>query len=256
MKILNVFTFMNCLLLTLARLEQGIFETEVSFNSEQYVYYQRSAFNRTGIEIRFDCKTVEKTNDPTSLTVKVVLRSSPCGKEFYRTLGSSQIPTNDTALAVKTYFEENKIFENFDYKSFWTARFSSQENEFKCEENKHIILTVANPFVPKKVNGGVPVPNRKKRGDHEGDKTGKKESEPKQSDSKQKTEDAKTAVASVDESHKDHPLFLLNADEIYLLIIHFRSSNSKKLNVNVTVKWKNPSGYLGICMSCEKVLIW
>lgn len=228
------------------RLEQGIYETQVSFNAdEQFVYFHRSAFNGTNIEIKIHCKN----SDGGKISVEFFLRSSPCGQEFFRTVGSSNVPqTNDSLTALKYYVhEKNYIFGDFDYKSFWYAH--SGDHPIDCDDKDH--LEFGTIIVPVKVDGTVisaESSSRRRKRDAPPEKKVEVKNEKKKEN---KNETAAAIPTKTEPAEKpnvlktDHSVFKVDADEIYLLIIRFKNPEKKPTNVTVRVEWKNNAGYLG-----------
>jgi len=81
-----------------ARLEQGLFETSFTFKRERYVHFQRSAYDQSHITAKISCISKSLANQPAEITLGVVLRSSPCAKEFFETIGPDPLPQNNDSL--------------------------------------------------------------------------------------------------------------------------------------------------------------
>ncbi|WKY16729.1 hypothetical protein Q1695_001389 [Nippostrongylus brasiliensis] len=198
-------------------LSAGILTETVSLRQKNYqmIGFAQSALNQTEIEIRLACAD---ENADLQFQVQYALRSSPCDKEFFDAKRAENLKK-----LLSFYFEDaDHIPDNYDYDKI--VYYKSQPVTFSCK-NSHgsLIFYDPNPMpmTVRNVTGLVPYRNKR------------------------------SIAADMDPLSLTswHPVQTVPADGIYFLVmkvvgVKFPDEKPAEYNVTITVKWKQPHGFL------------
>ncbi|EYC34168.1 hypothetical protein Y032_0001g285 [Ancylostoma ceylanicum] len=197
-------------------LSAGILSETVPLRPKNYqmIGFAQSALNQTEVEIRLTC--VEESVDMV-FQVQYALRSSPCDKEFF----DAKRADNLRKLLTFYFSDPDHIPDAYSYDKM--VYYKSSPQNFSCKDSHGSIIFTEpqpHPMVVKNVSGLIPF--RDKR------------SEPVIS----------TSLSSW------NPAQTVPADGIYFLVMKIigisypPDSPTDEHNVTVTVKWKQPHGFL------------
>lgn len=206
-------------------LESGKTTSVIYINKTQTeVYYgiHRSAFNQTTIEIKVGC--TQATNE--KFSIELVVRSSPCDREYAETLGGQDATVASTDIKdsnLLAYFTKPEIsLPVLDYNYVWTIRSDVKNVDCQSDKSEKPLFTdLANKeWEHKKVELlNASVPPQKRNANNSADK-------------KRNRRDTHEKNGTVVDEMKDHnnkgrhqtshPALTTPAHGIYLLIFHIK----------------------------------
>lgn len=199
-------------------LSAGILTETVSLrpNNYQMIGFAQSALNQTEIEIRLACVAENVDMD---FQVQYVIRSSPCDKEFFDAKRAENLKK-----LLSFYFDDpNHIPDAYNYDKI--VYYKSKPTNFSCK-NSHGSIIFFDPEQHSMTVRNVTrlVPFRYRR----------------------------SVLSDLDPLSLTswHPAQTVPADGIYFLVMKVigirypQSSSSEELNITLTVKWKQPHGFL------------
>ncbi|CAK5087275.1 unnamed protein product [Meloidogyne enterolobii] len=193
--------------------------------SQEYLGFLQSSLNKTEVEVRLKCLE----NVDIEFEAEVVIRSSPCAKEFI---------VDKMRFSQQFYFEnDNKIPPGYDYDKILYYR--SKPQRFSCLNSvgDHFLEQI--PKFGMKVYNVTPfnqLPSLEPRS--------------------RRSNDQFPGIngQSIDGGAKDsltswHPIQTLPVDAIYLLILRititkFSADDTKNHTIEAEVQWRGPYGYL------------
>ncbi|XGW33641.1 hypothetical protein V3C99_017780 [Haemonchus contortus] len=198
-------------------LSAGILTETVSLRPKNYqmIGFAQSALNQTQIEIRLACVN---ENEDMDFQVQYALRSSPCDKEFFDAKRAENLKK-----LLSFYFDDpNHIPDNYDYDKI--VFYKSKNLNFSCKDSHGSIIfsePEPHPMTVQNVTGLFPF--RYKR----------------------------SAAGSLGPSLSSwSPAQTIPSDGIYFLVMKVigirypRTSYSDEYNITITVKWRQPHGFL------------
>uniref|UniRef100_A0A0N5A3M2 Transmembrane receptor, eukaryota family-containing protein n=1 Tax=Parastrongyloides trichosuri TaxID=131310 RepID=A0A0N5A3M2_PARTI len=202
----------------------GIMSEDVTVHTDmiEYMGFPQPSLNGTEVEIKFSCQ-------PESIlkfTAEVVIRSSPCDREFY---DATSTEASNIKNMLTYYFNDNEtIPPTYEYKEFLYYR--SKPLQFDCA-NTHEAPIFFEQF-GSDVKDFVNVIN----------KNGKRVKKSVVSENNDNNIFKRNTLSSW------HPIKTLPQDAIYFLIIKITpisgiSSNNLEI-IKLTIQWKSKHGYL------------
>ncbi|CAK5064183.1 unnamed protein product [Meloidogyne enterolobii] len=198
--------------------------------SQEYLGFLQSSLNKTEVEVRLKCLE----NVDIEFEAEVVIRSSPCAKEFI----VDKMRFSQVSNLLQFYFEnDNKIPPGYDYDKILYYR--SKPQRFSCLNSvgDHFLEQI--PKFGMKVYNVTPfnqLPSLEPRS--------------------RRANDQFPGIngQSIDGGAKDsltswHPIQTLPVDAIYLLILRititkFSADDTKNHTIEAEVQWRGPYGYL------------
>ncbi|KAL7078462.1 hypothetical protein ACQ4LE_002678 [Meloidogyne hapla] len=203
---------------------------ELMPKSQEYLGFLQSSLNKTEVEVRLKCLE----NVDIEFEAEIVIRSSPCAKEFI----VDKMRFSQVSNLLQFYFEnDNKIPPGYDYDKILYYR--SKPQRFSCLNSvgDHFLEQI--PKFGMKVHNVTPfdlVANLEPRS--------------------RRANDQFPGIngGSIDGGAKDtltswHPIQTLPVDAIYLLILRititkFSADDTKNHTIEAEVQWRGPYGYL------------
>ncbi|VDK46652.1 unnamed protein product [Cylicostephanus goldi] len=183
----------------------------------QMIGFAQSALNQTQIEIRLSC--VEENVDMV-FQVEYALRSSPCDKEFF----DAKRADNLRKLLTFYFSDPDHIPDTYSYDKI--VYYKSKPQNFSCRDSHgSIIFSEADPHAMMVKNVTTLLQFQDRR-------------------DKRSNPIVSTSLSSW------NPAQTIPADGIYFLVMKIigvsypSSSPSEEHNVTITVKWKQPHGFL------------
>ncbi|KAF7634810.1 hypothetical protein Mgra_00005703 [Meloidogyne graminicola] len=199
--------------------------------SQEYLGFLQSSLNKTEVEVRLKCLE----NVDIEFEAEIVIRSSPCAKEFI----VDKMRFSQVSNLLQFYFEnDNKIPPGYDYNTILYYR--SKPQRFSC------LNSVGDHFLEQIPKFGMKVNNV----------TTFDQAAALEPKSKRLADAQFPGIngATIDGGAKDtltswHPIQTLPVDAIYLLILRititkFPADDTKNHTIEAEVQWRGPFGYL------------